>query len=296
MTERHRVFTTLGAFWLLASPGAASAQDSTFHSGTVTIRYVDRGAGEPVVLIHGYSGSVERHWVTTGVLDSLMKDHRVIALDLRGHGKSDKPHDPAEYGPQMAQDVVRLLDHLEIRRAHLVGYSLGAALVTQLVASNPDRVETATLVAGAGYHSWSSRDEDVNERAAAELEGPVPFRSLIVTLTPSGEPTPSDDDIRAKSRALEAVNDVHALAALTRNRRGLVSSIDRIVAAQVPMLGVVGSADGALGSIRQLQSAVPTLSVVIVDGASHGGDRSVLKRPEFLTALRSFLDKHHDAH
>src|SRR3954466_8225485 len=88
-----------------------SAQDKFFESNGIRIRYVDGGSGEPLVLVHGYTNAIERNWIETGVLQNLAKDHRVIVLDVRGHGKSDKPHDPKAYGVQMAQDIVRLLDH-----------------------------------------------------------------------------------------------------------------------------------------------------------------------------------------
>jgi alpha-beta hydrolase superfamily lysophospholipase len=68
---------------------AAMAQDKFFNSNGVRIRYVDQGTGEPVVLIHGMTSTIENAWVATGVIENLAKDHRVIALDLRGHGKSD---------------------------------------------------------------------------------------------------------------------------------------------------------------------------------------------------------------
>jgi pimeloyl-ACP methyl ester carboxylesterase len=84
------------------------------------------------VLLHGYTGTLERHFLANGVFASLASDHRVVAFDLRGHGKSGKPHDATEYGEAMAADVVRLLDHLKIQRAHVIGYSLGAIVAGRL--------------------------------------------------------------------------------------------------------------------------------------------------------------------
>jgi pimeloyl-ACP methyl ester carboxylesterase len=90
-------------------------------------------AGEPVVLVHGYTSDAEAQWVRTGVLRALAAEYRVAAMDARGHGRSDKPHDPALYGPEMGFDILRLFDHLGIQRAHLIGYSMGAHIVAQLV-------------------------------------------------------------------------------------------------------------------------------------------------------------------
>lgn len=78
---------------LLLTHAVASAQDKYFDSQGVRVRFVDQGSGEPLVLLHGYTSTIERAWVDAGVLPNLAKDHRVIAFDLRGHGKSGKPRD-----------------------------------------------------------------------------------------------------------------------------------------------------------------------------------------------------------
>ena len=78
---------------LFVAPLHQELQDKWFDSDGVKIRYVDRGAGPPVLLIHGYTRSVESNWIEPGVFADLVKDYRVIAFDLRGHGKSDKPHE-----------------------------------------------------------------------------------------------------------------------------------------------------------------------------------------------------------
>src|SRR5687768_18328775 len=113
---------------VLLFPGSILAEDQFFDSAGVQIRYVEEGQGQPIVLIHGALGSIESNWIQTGVITNLSRDHRVIALDMRGHGKSGKPYEPAAYGHHMAEDIVRLLDHLKIQKAHLVGYSFGAVV------------------------------------------------------------------------------------------------------------------------------------------------------------------------
>ncbi len=111
----------LTAAEVVAQPPVAPP-DQFFDSGGVRIRYLEQGSGPAIVLMHSYTGTLDRHFVANGVFANLAKDHRVIAFDLRGHGKSDKPHDPAAYGEVMAGDAVRLLDHLKIQRAHVIGY------------------------------------------------------------------------------------------------------------------------------------------------------------------------------
>jgi pimeloyl-ACP methyl ester carboxylesterase len=120
------------AAWL---PYCVSAQsvDSRFDSNGVPIRYVMSGAGEPVILIHGF-------WATAEMWDpvrtQLSSHYLVIAMDCRGHGQSGKPHEPSAYGIEMANDVIRLLDHLHIQRAHVVGHSIGGIDCVE-VASDP---------------------------------------------------------------------------------------------------------------------------------------------------------------
>jgi pimeloyl-ACP methyl ester carboxylesterase len=147
---------TLFAFLLIAAP--ATPQQSvaaSFDSNGVQIQYVDRGRGAPVVLLHGFTGSYARHWEAPGVINALQTaGYRVIAMDCRGHGQSGKPHDARRYGLEMVDDVVRLLDHLHIDRAHIVGYSMGGAIANQLLVRYPARVRTATLL-GAG---WEGED------------------------------------------------------------------------------------------------------------------------------------------
>lgn len=127
----------------VASP-AAAPPDQFFGSDGVRIRFVDLGSGGPVVLVHGFTSTLES-WNRGDILQSLSRDYRVIALDCRGHGKSDKPHEPEQYGTDSALDVLRLMDHLEIPRAHIVGYSMGARLTGYLLANHPARFVSATL-------------------------------------------------------------------------------------------------------------------------------------------------------
>ncbi len=78
---------------------AVEPTDGTFTaSDGVKIHYLEVGEGSPVVLVHGYTGTAHGNWFPNGIADALAKNHRVIALDCRGHGQSDKPHDPAKYG------------------------------------------------------------------------------------------------------------------------------------------------------------------------------------------------------
>jgi pimeloyl-ACP methyl ester carboxylesterase len=270
-----------------ASPVAPP--DQFFDSNGVRIRYVEQGQGAPIVLIHGYTGNLDRHFIANGVFAELSRDYRVIALDCRGHGKSGKPSDPGAYGPEMGQDVVRLLDHLQIPRAHIIGYSMGAMIVGQLLTTNPDRFLTASLVGHHAVHSWTAADTQEAEEAARELEGPTPFRSLIIGIWPPATPPPSDEQVRQLATGLVAGNDLKALAAFNRGRSKMVVTDTQLARVTVPTLGIIGSADPSVDSLRALKSLMPALTVVVVDGAEHGGERGVMRRPEFMATLRPFL-------
>ena len=116
------VAVLLAAGLSFASPPArlsaqSALQDRYFDSNGVRIRYVEAGTGTPIVLVHGFTRNIETNWMETGVLSALTRRHRVIAVDLRGHGKSGKPHDPRAYEEAVHLDVMNLMDHLQIRRA-----------------------------------------------------------------------------------------------------------------------------------------------------------------------------------
>ena len=123
---------------------------ATFDSGGAAIHYEVFGQGKPIVLVHGFASSLQGNWVSTGWIEALTPIRRVVALDCRGHGESDKPHDPEAYaGDAMAEDVTLLMDHLGIEKADLFGYSMGGRISMQLLASHPERF-TSVVLGGVG--------------------------------------------------------------------------------------------------------------------------------------------------
>ena len=219
--------------------------------------------------------------MSAGVIDNLSKDHRVIAFDSRGHGLSGKPHDAGQYGKEMALDIVRLLDHLRIRRAHIVGYSLGGHLTSLLLTLEPDRFLTATLLAAAGRFQWTRKDDETSALEAMR------------DLAPRDAP-PSDETIRKQSAAALAdpARDRFAIAALMRSRGAqAIITPEQVQAVKVPTLAVVGSLDPGLAQFRELQKLRPSVKLVVIDGATHGGERGVMARPEFVAALRAFISR-----
>ena len=268
---------------------SAPAQDRFFDSGGVRIRYVDHGAGAPVVLVHGFTGSIERSWIDTDVLPDLARDYRVIAFDLRGHGKSDKPHDPMAY-EDLAVDVIRLMDHLKLQQAHLVGYSLGGIILAKLLTTHPARFASAVL-GGAAYRRSQGEDADrATEAAAREIEAGL-YRALVVSTAPTDEPPPDEDAIRRRSREISRESDLLAHAALMRARRALLVTDAEIAAVRVPALAVVGSADPAAPRVKAMPKRWPGLEVEVVDGAAHPTvhARGLPRSREFAAAIRRHI-------
>lgn len=277
---------------IVASWGAiANAQDRYVDSAGASIRYVVQGRGAPVVLIHGYTGSVEQHWVVPGVVARLAQDYQVIALDLRGHGKSAKPHEPGGYA-RMEQDVVRVLDELKLTRAHIVGYSLGGNFVNKLLVTSPDRVRTAVLVASSGRRSWSPKDDEIAQDTARELMSDVPYRSLVWLVAPTDRPRPTEEAVRATSARLASINDPKAHAALALARQHQVVTVEELATVKTPALAIVGTADPTVNGVRALKSGWPALVVEEIDGATHAGDRSILTNSATWDRVVAFFRAH----
>ncbi|HJN50733.1 MAG: alpha/beta hydrolase [Pseudomonadales bacterium] len=133
----------------------------------IKIHFMTLGEGVPVILIHGYTANAEDKWFKTGVAQELARTNRVIAIDARGHGRSEKPHDPGQYGPQMAEDVIELMDHLDIEKAHIHGFSMGGGITTQLLARHQHRIITASY-GGSGVREtdpeWLAQVPEDEER------------------------------------------------------------------------------------------------------------------------------------
>jgi len=145
-------------------------------SDGIKIHYMQLGSrGTHVVLIHGYTGNAYGNWYANGIMDALAKNHRVVALDCRNHGRSDKP-EPGQLGH--APDVIELMDYLKIEKAHIHGYSMGGMITARLLAEHPERFITASF-GGSGIREedpeWiekvpeDKKDTDPKEATASRL-------------------------------------------------------------------------------------------------------------------------------
>ena len=288
LTFRFAVVLLMAAMSSLAF--GQDLQDKFFDSNGVRIRYIEQGAGETVVLIHGYGSTAEGNWILPRVFQQLAKNYRVIALDCRGFGKSDKPHDVKQYGREMALDIVRLLDHLKVQKAHIVGYSMGGGITLKLLTMKPERFLTATLGGTAGRFALSSEELRQIEQMATEMEkGSV--RTLILSVWPTDQPKPTEEEIK-KREAAYAGQDLVALAAVRRSNVDQVVTEKQVAAIKVPTICIVGNADSRLVNVDKLKKGMPKLKVVTIEGATHSGERAAVGRPEFIQALQEFLKAH----
>ena len=191
----------------------------------------------------------------------------MIAVDLRGHGDSDKPHDPTAYGPNLRSDLVMLLDHLNIDKAHFVGFSLGANVVGDVVVSSPERVQTATM--GSGFFTtWDESEEDFAK--LTEKRGASDQRYAW---------EPERQDFRA-------------LAAVIRGAKYSAVSPERFASISTPTLIVFGSVEVEhMPELQkqQLGSLPSSVKVMIVDGADHDSPKAAILSPEFTRAVRDLI-------
>jgi len=296
----RRVMLPLIFAIVLAAPTTLRAEDHFFDSNGVKIHYIVEGKGEPVVLIHGFSADIDKNWRTgfsigpesaqPMIVEALSKKYQVIAIDNRGHGQSDKPRDPKDYGVEMVEDVIRLLDHLKIKQAHVVGYSMGAIITAKLLVMHPDRLLTATLGGSGGIREGAPTV--FFDQLASSLEQGKGMGMLIEALTPAGRPKPSAERIAAINAALAQSNDPKALAAVVRSFKDLGVAPAKLEINQVPTLALIGDLDPLKTGVDALKGHMGNLKIVVIEGADH---MTAVTSPVFIKSLSEFLAQNSSA-
>lgn len=224
------------------------------HDG-MRLAYRQEGKGDPILLIHGFASSSLVNWVSPGWFRTLTEaGYRVIAIDNRGHGLSTKSHNKEDYTPsKMASDASALLDHLGIKKAHVMGYSMGARISAFMAIEHPDQVHSAVfgglgigMVTGAG--DW----EPIGEALLAE--------------DPSTITLPRAQMFR--KFADQTKSDRIALAACVITSKELLPAvaIERILQ---PVLVAVGETDDIAGNPHELVDLMPHGQVLEIPGRDH---------------------------
>lgn len=267
-----------------AAQTPAQSIDSTFDSHGVPIHYVISGppTGVPVVLIHGFSAN---YAMWDDVRAGLANTYRVIAMDCRGHGTSGKPHDQGAYGIEMVNDVTRLLDHLHIARAHVVGYSLGGSIALKLLETHPERLLSVTSGGSQGFRAGDTT-ELWDSAFVKKLVAGEPLSQAMLETAPPGFPAPSPEQ-RAMMARMDSVQDSRALGAQRLGNPGLYVDYAKLAKRHVPTLLIVGELDNP-ARFAELRAAMPSAEFVVVPGVRHG---RVPDTPEFLSALRAFVQR-----
>lgn len=251
----------------------------TFDSDGVALAYLDEAGehpdAEPILLIHGFASNTATNWIDTGWVSELLSaGYRVIAFDNRGHGQSEKLYRLEDYGaPLMAEDARRLLDHLGIPKAHVMGYSMGARIAAFLALAHPGRI--ASLVFGG-----------LGINMVRGMAGTGPIAHALEA--------PSADDVKSQAArtfrvfAEQTKSDLKALAACIRSARAPITA-EAVSTLSAPVLIAVGENDVVGGAAADLAALIPGAEAFVIAGREHMkavGDRT------FKTVVRTFLEHH----
>lgn len=247
----------------------------SFSSDGIAIAYQVHGEGKPILCIHGFGSSGKVNWIDTGWVETLREaGYQPITMDNRGHGESRKLYDAQLYfAHDMAEDAKRLLDHLGIGRAPVIGYSMGARIAAFLALNHPDKV-TASVWGGMGLNL---------------ITGLADSETIISALTAESL-SEVKDRIGRQFRifADHTGADKAALAAC------MVSSREPMTEAQVrriagPVLVATGADDDMAGAAGPLAALLPQGEAFTIEKRDHmraTGD------PQFKRAALEFLSRH----
>lgn len=260
-------------------------QGDFFDSDGVQLHYTDEGEGAPVILLHGVTTNSDLNWRCPGTVAELAKHFRVICLDLRGHGLSEKPHDACAYGEELAHDVIRLMDHLGIKKAHVAGYSMGGYITVKLLELHPDRLLSAAPCA-AGWDEVSQERLDLLHRIIDCLENGG-FEALIDCLDCNGQAN------KFKHIVWNAMmgwnNDLDAILCLFRRFADLSVPESVMKRNKVPVRAIVGTQDPLSEQVRNLERVGRNVEACYLEGADHA---SAGMHPDFASCLIDFFEQH----
>lgn len=273
-----------------------------FDSNGFKIYYTEEGKGEPVILVHGLGANADLNWRRAGITEELARDHRVVAMDIRGHGLSQHSHESSDYGIELVNDVLRLMDHLNIPKAHVAGYSLGGFIALKFVAEHPDRVLSAAYCASG----W--KDPDGPEDILSPYRRPVKPQAALEDfelLFPHGKALTFDDH-RILSAATDrflsgpvdwmrdyigkTVIDRQSVKAMKKSLRGLIVTREQLQQMKTPGICFIGTNDGLYPYADDLHKVQPAIELVVLEGANH---ITTAINSEFQQKLRAFFEQHH---
>ena len=249
------------------------------NNSGVRINYKITGEGPPLILQHGLTSKLDK-WDWYGYVDELKKIYRVISVDARGHGKSDKPYGAALYDRKiMASDIISVLDREDIEKAHYMGYSMGGSIGFGLAEAFPERFHS--LIIG-GMHPYPLAD--------LELEPGVKALDLMLESLEHGmdvyvggiEPAPDEREL-----AHLLSNDPEAIIAATIALRDRPDISEVLPTMTMPCLVYCGDQDGLYPGTEECAKHMPNVTWVSLPGLDHGDvmERSDVLLPHVLDFL-----------
>lgn len=255
-------------------------------SDGIKIHYVQLGSeGSYVVLVHGYTGSADGNWFRNGIAQALAKNHRVVAIDCRNHGLSDKPQ---PRGPGKAEDVIEMMDHLKIEKAHMHGYSMGGGITGRILASNPERLITAAF-GGSGIRET---DPEWIEKVPPDKEGVDPQEASTLR----GLRIRSAMDNGLSQEEAEKQVDSTPLQRRPRRtgprtgppRRGPDMDLTKVT---IPVLAINGEFDRPYSKTFRMWRELNDFTNVVLPGKSHLTAIAAPHMPkEYLESLVGFIN------
>lgn len=238
-----------------------------FDSDGVRLHFSVDGEGLPVILLHGFAADTFINWRVPGIIRALSKQFQVVGLDIRGHGRSEKPCRPGAYGRELVEDVRRLMEHLGIGRAHLLGYSMGGFIALDFLGNYPGKVYSAAI-GGAGWFPEGEYPEIVTTLPAAldVGKGYLP----ILRYLERGRGGTGEWRFHVASAAIGLLNNSKALARCFESLTELQGSEEQMKNNRVPVLTFIGSEDPLRPAVENMKGRAANHTVRYIQGGNHG--------------------------
>ncbi|MFW9950339.1 MAG: alpha/beta fold hydrolase [Candidatus Thorarchaeota archaeon] len=256
-----------------------------YNNNQVKIYYEIEGKGPDLIMIHGFAANIEINWRQTNWISTLKDNNRLILIDCRGHGKSDKLYDPSLYGTYMREDVIKLMDHLSITKANFFGYSMGGNMTLSILLSEPNRVNSAII---GGYIPTPVKPElgkqfyepviaALKTKDKKEIKNPIAqnFRTFAES---------TGADLKALVAVMEG-NFAQRDENLIFDSKDTIKSLFKKV--KVPVLTVVGSDDVLIQNKTLIAELMPGACHFQIQGRDH---LTVVPDPRFHMVVSAFLN------
>ncbi|NHJ22762.1 MAG: alpha/beta hydrolase [Candidatus Lokiarchaeota archaeon] len=256
-----------------------------FNNNQVKIHYEIEGKGPDLIMIHGFAANINVNWRLTNWISALKDDNRLILVDCRGHGKSDKPYDSKQYGAFMRDDIIKLMDHLSISKANLFGYSMGGSITLSILLSEPERVKSAII---GGYAPMNFKSELIK----------LFFEPVITGLkTENKKDIKNPAALSLRNLAESGGEDLKALIAVmegnssNRDQNLLFDSLDSLKSTfkkvKIPVLSVIGSDDVLISNKAIFAETMPGACHFQIQGRNH---LTVVPDERFHIIVKAFLN------